>query len=96
MPRRAPQTRRALEERILTVAAGQHGVITRAQLLDLGISRGSIHRRLDRIRLQPLHRGVYGVGAFLPPKAPITARIVSGPRPSTTVRMITKKICGSE
>lgn len=40
----------------------QHGVVTRAQLLDLGIGSRSIEHRVVRGRLHPLWRGVYAVG----------------------------------
>jgi very-short-patch-repair endonuclease len=40
----------------------QHGVVSRAQLLDLGYSRTGIKRRLDKRRLHRVHRGVYAVG----------------------------------
>jgi very-short-patch-repair endonuclease len=40
----------------------QHGVVTRAQLLELGLSSAAIrHRRATR-RLHEVHRGVYAVG----------------------------------
>ncbi len=40
----------------------QHGVITRAQLLDAGLTRHGIAHRLQRGRLYRVHRGVYAVG----------------------------------
>jgi very-short-patch-repair endonuclease/predicted transcriptional regulator of viral defense system len=40
----------------------QHGVVTRTQLLDLGIGSRSIEHRIARGRLHPLWRGVYAVG----------------------------------
>ena len=40
----------------------QHGVVTRAQLLALGLSRNAIEHRLARGRLHPVARGVYAVG----------------------------------
>lgn len=44
------------------LARRQHGVITRSQLLDLGLSRNAIEHRIDAGRLHPLWRGVYAVG----------------------------------
>jgi hypothetical protein len=41
----------------------QHGVVTRAQLLDLGLTSEAITHRLRRGRLQPVHRGIYVLGA---------------------------------
>jgi very-short-patch-repair endonuclease/predicted transcriptional regulator of viral defense system len=40
----------------------QHGVIARAQLLDLGMSRKAIEHRIAVGRLHPLWRGIYAVG----------------------------------
>jgi hypothetical protein len=48
------------------VASAQHGVVTRAQLLDAGFSAGDIAYRLKVGRLLAVHRGVYAVG-HLPP-----------------------------
>jgi very-short-patch-repair endonuclease len=44
------------------IAARQHGVISYRQLLDGGIDKDGIRRRLDAGRLHRLHRGVYAVG----------------------------------
>src|SRR5438552_2200679 len=44
------------------VAAKQHGVITRRQLIDLGFSSKAIRHRLARGRLHRVHAGVYAVG----------------------------------
>ncbi len=49
----------------MTLAAGQHGVVARAQLLRAGISPGSLDRRLRANQLRPLHRGVYLVGPVM-------------------------------
>jgi very-short-patch-repair endonuclease len=51
-----------VEARILGTAAGQHGIVTRAQLLATGLSSSAISRRLSRGLFRPLHRGVYLVG----------------------------------
>jgi len=40
----------------------QHGVVARAQLLELGIRTRSIEHRVAKGRLHPLWRGVYAVG----------------------------------
>jgi very-short-patch-repair endonuclease/predicted transcriptional regulator of viral defense system len=47
---------------VWAVAARQHGVITRRQLLDLGYDSHAIQYRIDRRRLHPVWRGVYAVG----------------------------------
>ena len=44
------------------VATRQHGIITRAQLNDLGLDRSAIDRRVKAGRLHRLHRNVYAVG----------------------------------
>lgn len=44
------------------LARRQHGVVGRNQLLDLGIGRMGIVRRLDQKRLHEVHRGVYVLG----------------------------------
>src|SRR3954465_271083 len=56
--KRAPRA----EGAIAALAAAQHGVVSRAQLLDLGLGAGAIKHRVAEGRLQPLHRGVYAVG----------------------------------
>lgn len=48
--------------RAWTLAERQHGIVTRGQLVDLGLSRRAIAHRIDRGRLFPLWRGVYAVG----------------------------------
>ncbi|MCW2990198.1 MAG: hypothetical protein JWM73_792 [Solirubrobacterales bacterium] len=50
------------DRRIAALAAVQHGVVARRQLLWLGIGREAIQHRLETGRLHPLHRGVYAVG----------------------------------
>ena len=47
---------------VWALAASQHGVVTRRQLLELGLSAKAIKHRLARGRLHPVHQGVYAVG----------------------------------
>lgn len=47
---------------IWNLVNSQHGVVTRAQLLALGVSARSIQHRLANRRLHSLWRGVYAVG----------------------------------
>ena len=47
---------------IAELAERQHGVVGRAQLLELGVGARAVTHRLERRRLHPLHRGVYAVG----------------------------------
>jgi uncharacterized protein DUF559 len=48
----------ALGAAIWAVARKQHGVVTRAQLLDLGLSSDAVKHRIVKGRLHPLWRGV--------------------------------------
>jgi very-short-patch-repair endonuclease/predicted transcriptional regulator of viral defense system len=73
-PTRVPARAAAVERAILQVAARQHGVVTRSQLVDAGLSLSSIDRRLAAGRLTGLHRGVYRVG---PPVAPRTREMAA-------------------
>jgi very-short-patch-repair endonuclease/predicted transcriptional regulator of viral defense system len=54
--------KRSPDLRIATLAARQHGVITRAQLVGLGLDDKGIQRRACTGRLHRLYRGVYAVG----------------------------------
>lgn len=47
---------------IAALAAEQHGVVARVQLLDAGLTSSMVERRLTNGRLLKLHRGVYAVG----------------------------------
>lgn len=53
---------RTTEEIVNAHARRQHGVVTRAQLLEAGLSAGMVRHRLDAGRLLRLHQGVYRVG----------------------------------
>lgn len=55
-----------LDSVIFRLAAGQHGVVARGQLLARGIGGGAIDYRLRSGRLHQIHRGVYSLG---PPSA---------------------------
>jgi hypothetical protein len=52
----------AVERAIALVVGRQHGYITRAQLLALGLSRRAIQDRIQTARLIRVHAGVYAVG----------------------------------
>lgn len=47
---------------IAELADRQHGVVARQQLVEIGVGRGAIEKRLARRILVPLHRGVYAFG----------------------------------
>jgi len=53
---------RTLDFAIAAIAGPQHGVITREQLLELGMTDGGISYRVAIGRLHRLHDGVYAVG----------------------------------
>jgi very-short-patch-repair endonuclease len=53
---------RAFDVRIADLAVKQHGVVGRRQLLDLGVGKGSLEKRLRAGRLHRLYPGVYAVG----------------------------------
>ena len=54
---------------IAALAAGQHGHVTRAQLLELGLGDHGIGYRVGISRLIPVYAGVYAVGHV--PTAPV-------------------------
>lgn len=55
-------------DRVVAGLAGrQHGVVSRAQLRELGLSGSTIDRRLRAGRLHALHPGVYAVGHLVVP-----------------------------
>lgn len=60
---------RRIEDRISRLARRQHGVVTRAQLLEAGLSSTGVHRRSKAGRLKRLHRGVFRVGPLDAPYA---------------------------
>jgi hypothetical protein len=52
----------AIEIEIHALAARQHGLVARRQLLGLGLGEDAIDHRLSNGRLRRLHRGVYALG----------------------------------
>jgi hypothetical protein len=50
------------ESRVWALARERHGVVTRGQLLELGMTRNAIEHRVGRGRLHAVHRGVYAIG----------------------------------
>jgi hypothetical protein len=55
-----------VEEILGRIARRQHGVVSRTQLLDAGVSREEIRRRIQKGTLLVVHRGVYRVGHKAP------------------------------
>jgi very-short-patch-repair endonuclease len=51
-----------LDGAVAELARRQHGVVSRQQLMRLGLGRRAIGHRIERGRLHQLHRGIYAVG----------------------------------
>jgi len=64
------------EEAISAIAAAPHGVVTRVQLLNAGMSAQMLDRRLKAKRLRSLHRGVYLIGPLMAPHAKQMAAVL--------------------
>lgn len=47
---------------MVALARGQHGVVTRTQLVALGLKAEMIRERRQRGLLRPVHRGIYALG----------------------------------
>jgi very-short-patch-repair endonuclease len=54
--------KRSEDSEVALLAYAQHGVVSRGQLVALGLTPRAVEHRLDVGRLHPLHRGVYCVG----------------------------------
>src|SRR3954447_17496898 len=61
------RTRRSADQLIATLAARQHGVVARWQLLEAGVTAEQIKWRVMTGRLDEVHRGVYLVGHVVRP-----------------------------
>jgi len=68
---------RTAEELIARLAARQHGLVTRAQLLRAGLSSRQVERCVAAARLRPVHRGVYQVGPLPLPRAREMAAVLA-------------------
>jgi very-short-patch-repair endonuclease len=67
-----------MEDRIGSVAAAQYGIVTRTQLLEVGLSSAAIERRQKSGRLRALHRGVYLVGPVMLDRTRELAAVLAG------------------
>jgi very-short-patch-repair endonuclease len=65
----------SVDEAIARIATRQGGVISRRQLLALGVGRGALEKRIGAGRLRLIHRGVYAVGHDA---IPARGRLVAG------------------
>jgi very-short-patch-repair endonuclease len=61
-PIEGESTARPWERAIVDLADGQHGVVGRGQLLEMGLGGGAVDGRVERGGLHVVHRGVYAVG----------------------------------
>jgi len=57
---------RSSQHQVAEIASRQHGVVTLGQLLDAGLSRDAMKRRVRKCLLHREHRGVYRVGHRAP------------------------------
>jgi very-short-patch-repair endonuclease len=55
----------ALEKEVAELASSQHGLVTRAQLLAIGVTAGAVRQRVRTERLRPVQRGVYRLGPLV-------------------------------
>jgi very-short-patch-repair endonuclease len=53
------------EEQMAELASAQHGLLTRSQLLAIGIAPGSVRQKVRTKRLRPVQRGVYRLGPLV-------------------------------
>jgi predicted transcriptional regulator of viral defense system len=75
---RTQSSGRSVDRIISAIAAKQHGVVARSQLLAAGITARQIVLRLGSGRLHQIHRGVYLVGhAAGPPLASEQAALLA-------------------
>jgi very-short-patch-repair endonuclease len=72
-----PRNVRSAEAAIMAIAAEQHGVVTRVQLLRACVPPDLVDRRLRQGWLQRLHRGVYLVGPAVAPRAATMAAVLA-------------------
>lgn len=68
---------REVERRIMELARGQHGVVARRQLVELGLGRGAISRRAVSGQWTRLFHGTYLVGPIKPPRAREMAAVLA-------------------
>ena len=67
------------ERAIAALAERQHGVLTRAQLSELGLGAGAIDHRVRLGRLRAVHRGVYRIGLLSSDGRRMAAVLACGP-----------------
>ena len=66
------------DQRLARLAGRQYGVVSRAQLYEIGFDNPALERRIAAGRLHRLHRGVYAVGhTIVPPRGRWLAAVLS-------------------
>ena len=65
------------DEAIATLARGQHGIVTSAQLAAAGLGPRAVAHRVAQGRLVRLHRGVFQVGPIAAPRGPQMAAVLA-------------------
>jgi very-short-patch-repair endonuclease len=76
-PQADSQARCSGDELVLELAGRQHGVVTRAQLLEAGVTERVVERHLTAKRLRPLLRGVYIMGPLVSLRAREMAAVLA-------------------
>jgi predicted transcriptional regulator of viral defense system len=66
-----------VDELIGEIAARQHGIVARAQLLRAGVGPDAVRHRLETKRIHRVHRGVYRVGPIVAPRASEMAAVLA-------------------
>ena len=72
-----PVSYRKADEVIIELATAQHGLATRRQLLQAGVSRHVIDRRVRLGLLRTVHAGVYQIGVIRAPHASEKAALLA-------------------
>jgi very-short-patch-repair endonuclease len=67
----------SLDARIAALTSLQHGVITRRQLVNQGLTRSMVDIRVNSRRLVPMHHGVYRLGSLVGPLEPPLCRVMA-------------------
>ena len=57
---------RTVEQECARIASGAHGIVTRRELTEAGVTAAEIRRRVAKGALIPEHRGVFRVGHRAP------------------------------
>ncbi len=83
-----------VEQRVRDVAASQHGVVTRNQLVRAGLSSAAIGRKVMRGQLQTRHRGVYQLGPLALPGASHMAAVLAGGPAATLSHLSAASLSG--